>query len=458
MILKYLIISILGVCLLTASDPYFGTDLSWRKIPKAENDDVTELAWMSKDSFRSYLDDKDDRISNMFPVTKYYYPTVNFWFLIYTQFDSGHVIIHDKTNLSLIYKVLDFSSLHEKRLSKNILYILQQKISSERVSKIKNDLKRLIVNPFGLDQDSKNIYKILKEAGINLPIKKIVRQAVFLKLNENIRTQTGQRNFIKDGIIRSLPYKTFLNNYFAEHDLPPELLAVPFLESSFNPKAESKVGALGTWQFMPLIASYYVPKKSISPQFDYRSNIGVISIAAALLMKENFKLMKSWDMAVTAYNSGTKHLLKTKRELASTKNTINLEAIIKHSDSQHFGFASKNFYSEFLALVHALAYEEELFPDIHRDDRYNMENDLDFYLTKCTMGLEKNLNKSQLDDVLFYNHHITQTKTAFPRGTIITSKVKLPENRFYRLNLKQIIEKKPKEWSKFLGNHSCSTR
>ena len=87
-----------------------------------------------------------------------------------------------------------------------------------------------------------------------------------------------------------------------------------------------------------------------------------------------------------------------------------------------------------------------------------MENDLDFYLTKCTMGLEKNLNKSQLDDVLFYNHHITQTKTAFPRGTIITSKVKLPENRFYRLNLKQIIEKKPKEWSKFLGNHSCSTR
>ena len=85
MILKYLIISIIGACLLTASDPYFGTDLSWKKIPKAQKDDVSELAWMSTDSFRSYLDDKDDRISNMFPVTKYYYPNVNFFSLFIVQ-------------------------------------------------------------------------------------------------------------------------------------------------------------------------------------------------------------------------------------------------------------------------------------------------------------------------------------------------------------------------------------
>jgi membrane-bound lytic murein transglycosylase D len=358
MIIKYLVFATLMLCCITSSDPYFGTDLSWRKIPPAQKDDVTELAWMSTDSFKTYLMDEDNRVSNKFAVTKYYYPTVNFWFLVYTQFDSSNVVIHDKSNLSLIYKVLDFSSLHEKKLNKNILYVLQQKISNERINKIKNDLKDLSRDPFSLSHDAKSIYRTLKEAGIALPIKKLDRQAFFNKLKDNIRTQTGQRNFIKDGIIRSLPYKTFLNKYFAEHKLPPELLAVPFLESSFNPKAESRVGAMGTWQFMPLIASYYVPKKSLSPQYDYRSNVGVISVAAAYLMKENFQLMKSWDMAVTAYNSGTKHLLKTKRELASTKKDVNLEAVIKHSDSQHFGFASKNFYSEFLALVHALAYEE----------------------------------------------------------------------------------------------------
>jgi membrane-bound lytic murein transglycosylase D len=458
MIIKYLVFATLMLCCITSSDPYFGTDLSWRKIPPAQKDDVTELAWMSTDSFKTYLMDEDNRVSNKFTVTKYYYPTVNFWFLVYTQFDSSNVVIHDKSNLSLIYKVLDFSSLHEKKLNKNILYVLQQKISNERINKIKNDLKDLSRDPFSLSHDAKSIYRTLKEAGIALPIKKLDRQAFFNKLKDNIRTQTGQRNFIKDGIIRSLPYKTFLNKYFAEHKLPPELLAVPFLESSFNPKAESRVGAMGTWQFMPLIASYYVPKKSLSPQYDYRSNVGVISVAAAYLMKENFQLMKSWDMAVTAYNSGTKHLLKTKRELASTKKDVNLEAVIKHSDSQHFGFASKNFYSEFLALVHALAYEEELFSDIHRDDRYNMEDDLDFYVTKCSMKLDKNLDTTQMDDVLYHNHQINQAKQPYPRGMIITSKEKLPGSKFFKLSLKHMMDFKPKDWSKLLKNQSCSTK
>jgi membrane-bound lytic murein transglycosylase D len=458
MILKYLGFAVFFLWFITSSDPHFGTDLSWRRIPKADKDDVRELAWMSTDSFKSYLEDHDDRVSDKFIVTKYYYPTVNFWFLIYTQFDSSHVVIHDKTNLSLIYKVLDFSSLHAKGLSKNILYVLQQKISDERISKIKKDLKFLSKNPFSLDQDSKNIYRNLKDSGINLPIKKLERQAFFNKLRDNIRTQTGQRNFIKDGIIRSLPYKTFLGKYFSEHNLPSELLAVPFLESSFNPRAESRVGAMGTWQFMPLIASYYVPKKSLSPQFDYRSNVGVISVAAAMLMKENFQLMKSWDMAVTAYNSGTKHLLKTKRELASADKKVNLEAVIKHSDSQHFGFASKNFYSEFLALVHALAYEEELFSNIHKNDRYNVEDDLNFYLLKCSLKPDKTLNKTQLDDVLFYNHHINHPTKAYPRGTIVTSKEPLPGSKFFKLNLKQMVDKKPKDWIKLLGNQSCSTK
>lgn len=458
MIVKYLAIAIVFLCLVTASDPYFGTDLSWTKLPPPKKDDVTELAWMSTDSFKTYLLDEDERVDNKFAVTKYYYPTVNFWFLIYTQFGSSHVVIHDKSNLSLIYKVLDFSSLHAKGLSKNIMYVLQAKLSAEKIDKLKKDLKALAHDPFSLTPEAKNIYRTLKQAGIELPIKKLDRQAFFNKLRDNVRTQTGQRNFIKDGIVRSLPYKTFLNNYFTAHNLPPELLAIPFLESSFNPKAESRVGAMGTWQFMPLIASYFVPKRSLSPQYDYRSNIGVISVAAANLMKENFKLMKSWDMAVTAYNSGTKHLLKTKRELASTNSNITLEAIIKHSDSQHFGFASKNFYSEFLALVHALAYEEELFSDLHRDDRYNMEDDLEFYLTKCSMKLDKNLNQEQLDDVLYHNHHINQSKQSYPRGMILTSKEKLPSGKFYKLSLKQLIDHKPKDWNRFLGNQSCSTK
>src|SRR5690606_28582241 len=132
------------------------------------------------------------------------------------------------------------------------------------------------------------------------------------------------------------------------------------------------------------------------------------------------KILKSWDLAVTAYNSGTKHLLKTKRELAST--SANLEDVIKFSDSTHFGFASKNFYSEFLALAHTLAYREEIFTDLHDHDRPDVDDELLFFISKCPLQLKKALNPEQMDDLLFHNHHIKGKTKAIPRGFLVTTK------------------------------------
>jgi membrane-bound lytic murein transglycosylase D len=454
MIVKFPAIALLVSIFITASDPYFGTELSWRPVPKVEKGDVIERSWMSTEAFKHYLLDKDDRVADVFPVTPYYYPNVNFWFLIYTQFESNSVVIHDKNNLSLIYKVLDFSSLHEKKLSKNTLYVLQQKLSEEKLNSLKEDLETLSKDPYLLNPMAKKIYRILKHANVELPISKSDRSIFFTKLKHNLRTQTGQKNFIRDGVIRSLPYQSFLSKYFINRKLPKELLAIPFLESSFNPKAHSRVNALGAWQFMPLIASYYVPKRTNNT--DYRSNVGVSSLAAGFLLSENFQIMKSWDLAVTAYNSGTKHLLKTRRELASKK--VNLESIIKHSDSQHFGFASKNFYSEFLALAHTLAYREEVFDGLHKHDRSDVDNELKFYLTKCPVKLPKELNDDLMDDVHFHNHHIVDLQTQLPRGHILTAKSLLPKNKFYQISYTDLIKLKPKDWGKLVQRQSCSTR
>lgn len=456
MILKYLLLTLALLVFITSSDPHFGSELTWEKSPKEAPDNVRELPWMDQDNFRKYLDDHEEIVSNTFKVKPYFYPSVNFWFLIYTQFESSYVVIHDKANLKLIYKVLDFSSLHAKGLPKNVLYVLQRKMSEEKIDEFRKDLSFLIHNPFSLSPKSKNIYRMLKVAGINPPIKQQARSSFFRRLRDNIRTQTGQKDFIRAGIVRSLPYKKTLESYFEKRNLPRELLAVPFLESSFNPKAESKVGALGVWQFMPLIASYYLPKRTT--HLDYRSNVGIVSLAAAFLMQENYKIMRSWDMAVTAYNSGTKHLLKTKRELASSDSKIDLEDVIRHSDSQHFGFASKNFYSEFLALVHALAYEEDLFAGIHREDRPDVDELLRFYITKCSILLDKVLDQEQKDDVLFHNHQIKELNRSLPRGFLLTAKSKLPRAKFLEIKDSELVSLKPKDWDKLLKNQSCSTK
>lgn len=452
--LKNLFLFFVMLIIITAADPFFGTDLSWRPLPKEEKSDVRELAWQSTDAFKPYLMDEDDRVSDVFRISEFFYPNVNFWFMIYTQFESSSVVIHDKNNLSLIYKVLDFSSLHEKKLPKNTLYVLQQKISLEKKEDVEKELELLTNNPFSLSPSAKKMYKIFKQAGVKLPMSKSERIVYFSKLKDNLRTQTGQKNFIRDGVIRSLPYRHFITTYFTDRRLPKELLAVPFLESSFNPNAESKVNALGIWQFMPLIASYYVPKKTNTT--DYRSNVGVASISAGFLMSENFKILKSWDLAVTAYNSGPKHLLKTRRELGGT--TIDLEAVIKHSDSQYFGFASKNFYSEFLALVHTLAYREELFRGLHKSEREDVDEDLKFFMAKCSLKLTKVLNELQLEDVEFHNHQINNISQELPRGFIVTAKSFLPKSKFYQIPYKELLKTKPKDWEKYLRYQSCSTK
>ncbi len=454
MIRKYLLIAFTVLIFVTASDPFFGIELSFRPLPKEQKGDVTERLWMSTDAFRPYLMDYDNQVSDLFPVTPYYYPNVHFWFLIYTQFESSSVVIHDKANLALIYKVLDFSSLHEKKLPRNTIYVLQEKIAEEKVTELKEDLEELARDPYSLTSNAKRIIRLLKQANISLPAAKADRSMLFTQLKKNLRTQTGQKNFIRNGIVNSGPYRPFITRYFADKKLPNELIAIPFLESSFNPRAHSKVSALGVWQFMPLIASYFIPKRSKTT--DYRLNVGVSSVAAGFLMSENFKILKSWDLAVTAYNSGPKHLIKTKRKLASDK--VDLEVIIKNSDSEHFGFASKNFYSEFLALIHTLAYREELFEGLHTSDRPDVDQEIRFFMTKCSLRLPRVLTSNFMDDIHFHNHHIRDLQDLLPRGFILTAKSTLPKNKFLEVAYKDLLKSKPKDWNRFLRNQSCSTK
>lgn len=454
MILKYSLVSLLVLLLVTASDPYFGIDLTLRKPPPEESTDVVEHLWLRTDVFRPYLMDFDDRVSDLFPVDSYFYPNVLFWFLIYTQFESSSVVIHDKTNLSIIYKVLDFSSLHKKDLPRNTIYVLQDKISEDKVDELKRDLEELSMNPYSLSTSSKNILRALKQAGIGLPTSLSDRSIFFTELKKNLRTQTGQKNFIKSGIVESLPYQSFLFKLFEDKKLPKELLAIPFLESSFNPRAHSKVSAAGAWQFMPLISSYYLPKRA--KNLDYRFNVGLSSVAAAKLISENYRILKTWDLAVTAYNSGTKHLLKTKRGL--NRNDVSLEDVIKHSDSKHFGFASKNFYSEFLALVHTLAYQEELFEGLHSHDRSDVNEELRYFIAKCSVRLDKALKTEVLDDVHFHNHQLLKSTHTIPRGYLLTAKSQLPGSKFFHVPYKELLKTLPKDWNRFLRNQSCSTR
>lgn len=455
MTVKYFLLAILTVFFVTSSDPFFGFQLNQQTSASKSDEDVVELPFFSQKAVDPYLKDYDNRVNPVFHVSDFYYSNVRFWFLIYTRLESTQIALHDRNNLSIIYKVLDFSSLKKKGLGPNTLYVLQQKLSRERVDEVRESLDLLAKEPHNMATASREIYRAIKAGGVSLPSSPKERSQLFKQLRDNLRAQTGQKDFIEAGLRRSIPYQRFLKSYFEERGLPKELVSIPFLESSFNPKAHSKVSALGVWQFMPLIGSYYLPKRTST--LDYRSNVGASSIAAANLLQENHRIMKRWDLTVTSYNSGTKHLLKSRRELASSPN-VDLEDIIRHSSSSSFGFASKNFFAEFLALAHVLAYEEELFPGIKHSPRNDAHEKLFFSLTKCPLRFDKNLNADQLEEITFYNDQLKDFQVTYPKGTIITTKTRMPSSKFFQVPEKLLHSKKPKEWAGVLRNQSCSTR
>src|SRR5690606_34483740 len=95
----------------------------------------------------------------------------------------------------------------------------------------------------------------------------------------------------------------------------------------------------------------------VSHHIDERNSPYKATHAAAKLLSSNFRLLKSWPLAITAYNHGPGGMQKAVRTVGSN----NIDTIIRNYEAPAFGFASRNFYAEFLAArnVYRNLYEKD---------------------------------------------------------------------------------------------------
>ncbi|MCL1979594.1 MAG: lytic transglycosylase domain-containing protein, partial [Proteobacteria bacterium] len=157
-----------------------------------------------------------------------------------------------------------------------------------------------------------------------------------------IRLQLGQSDRFYEGVLRSGKYLAQFKQMFVSQGLPPQLAYLPHVESSFNLKAGSKAGAAGLWQFTRSTGKEYM---TINELVDERYDPYIATQAAAQMLKGNYEQLKTWPLALTAYNHGRAGMLRAVREVGSYEN------IFRSYDQGAFKFASRNFYSEFLAAV-----------------------------------------------------------------------------------------------------------
>jgi soluble lytic murein transglycosylase-like protein len=103
---------------------------------------------------------------------------------------------------------------------------------------------------------------------------------------------------------RMEPYKGHILNYSSKYSVPYNILASLIdTESTFNPKATSKSGALGIAQLMPDVAKKY----GINP-LDPQQAIET----ASKILKHNYEVFGDWKKAIAAYNSGIAGVSKMK--------------------------------------------------------------------------------------------------------------------------------------------------
>jgi membrane-bound lytic murein transglycosylase D len=103
-------------------------------------------------------------------------------------------------------------------------------------------------------------------------------------------------------------YMPIFEQALETYGLPLELKYVPIIESALNPKAVSRAGAAGLWQFMPATARQY--GMTLNSLVDDRCDPIKGSDAAARLLRDLYKVFGDWHLVIAAYNCGPENINK----------------------------------------------------------------------------------------------------------------------------------------------------
>ena len=146
---------------------------------------------------------------------------------------------------------------------------------------------------------------------IEMPYNRLVRRFIDLYLNE-------RRKQVEAMLGAGVYYFPIFEQALDQSGLPIELKYLPIIESALNPRAVSRVGATGLWQFMYATGKMY--GLQINSLTDERRDPVKATYAATKYLKSLYSMFGDWSLAIAAYNCGPGNVNKAIRRSGGKRN------------------------------------------------------------------------------------------------------------------------------------------
>ncbi len=212
-----------------------------------------------------------------------------------------------------------------------------------------------------ISDDIKNI-NINEKVDFELPTELLKERlaAMDAKSPFNIEYNPGLENIIKSflknrkksfGRLMAISeyYFPMFEEALAKQNVPLEIKYLAVVESALNPKAVSRMGATGLWQFMYQTGKQYNLK--IDSYVDERSDPLKSSDAASQYMTNMYAIFGDWDLVLASYNSGPGNVTKAIRRSGGQQNYWNIRKNLPKE--------TQGYVPAFLATMYIYEYHNE---------------------------------------------------------------------------------------------------
>ena len=273
-------------------------------------------------------------------------PAVEFWRKTYAVWSRSQVAFHDNRFMNVIYEVMDLPGLVSEGLT------LEQKdlISQRRdfwKAKLAGLQQKLRYN-VPLNAEDKQLLAKLENSGESV-------SSILNGADVRVRSQRGTRERFKRGLEISGRYDLQFRKIFRDAGLPEDLAYLPHVESSFQPAARSSAGAVGMWQFTPAAAETFMPSGN---KPDQRLDPFASANGAARYLSYAYGKLRDWPTAITSYNHGIGGMKRAQNQAGP-----DFAQIVVNYSGPAFGFASRNYYAQFLAAREIASNPMPYFPE-----------------------------------------------------------------------------------------------